>query len=154
VDRRSHCGNKQHPAEQRAAMIKENVLSEDDGITSVFYVTNARDMARAALALNFFRTGGLRVEELCLLALKPDELDGVPMEQTTDSFACHWARLNHWNVTLTSPDQERIAHLLANRERFPGKFTRFMMQGASDDARQDGCRSVNANSTHCICEGE
>jgi len=118
VDRRSHCGNEDQPPEVRAALIKKYVLSEDGGVTSVFLVNDARDVARAALALNFCRTGGSRVEELCLVAFRPDELADAPMEQTADSFGCHWAQLNHWNVTLIDVDQERIANLLAIQNRF------------------------------------
>ena len=91
---------------------------KDDGVASMFFVSDAREVARVALALNFFWTGGSRVEELCLVAFRPDELAGVPKEQTENSFGCLWARRNHWNVTLTNADQERIANLLATRNRF------------------------------------
>ena len=151
-DRRSHCGNEDDPPEYRASMIKENVLSEDDGVASMFLVSNAREVARAALALNFCRTGGEHVEELCLVAFSPDELADVLKEQTEDSFGCHWARRNHWNVTLTNADQERIADVLATRNRFAQRFSKKKMTEASDEARNEGCRSVRLDSTNCICE--
>lgn len=152
VESPSHCGNKDDPPELRAAKIKKNVLSEDGGVTSVFYVSSAHDAARAALALNFSRTGGLHVWDLSLIAMKPEELDGVAKEQTTDSLVCHWAQRNHWNVTLQDADQERIANFLATRKRLALRFTKKKMKEAFDEAGNDGCRSVNPDSANCICE--
>ena len=128
------------------------MLSEDGGVLSLFHVTDSVDVMRAAIALNWHRTGGTRVEDLCLLAFTPDELQGVAKDQTTDSFACHWARQNHWNITLASPERERIANVLASRNRFPKNFTRPKMRDACAEVRADGCRSTDSDSSNCICE--
>ena len=128
VDRPTSCGAKEDHPERRAALIEENVLSEDGGVLSLLYVTHSTDVIRAAMALNWCRTGGTRVEGLCLLAFTLDELEGVAKDQTTDSFACHWARQNHWNITLAIPDRGRVANVLANRNRFPKNFTRSKMK--------------------------
>lgn len=152
VDRPTSCGAKEDPPERRAALIEENVLSEDGGVLSLLYVTHSTDVIRAAMALNWCRTGGTRVEGLCLLAFILDELEGVAKDQTTDSFACHWARQNHWNITLAIPDRGRVANVLANRNRFPKNFTRSKMKEAYAAVRADGCRSTDSDSSNCICE--
>ena len=154
VVRRSRCGDKTDSSERRAALLQENVLSEDDGILSVFFVTNSQDVIRTALALNWCRTGGSRVEDLCLLAFAPDELEGISKEQTPDQFICDWAKRHHWNITLTGSDQERVASVLANRNRFPNTFTKSKMKSAHAKLFEDGCRSVRSDSSNCVCEHE
>jgi hypothetical protein len=152
VDRQTHCGKKEDLPEQRALQIRSNVLSEDDGILSVFYVASARDVIRAALALNVQRTGGSRIEDLCLIAFTPGELQGITRNQTPDTFECSWARRNHLDITLTASDQERIARTLAAQNRFPKKFTESKMKGGRDALLADGCRSVKSDSNDCVCE--
>lgn len=152
VDRRSDCGDKDDPPESRVAVIKDNVLSADDGVLSFFYVTNTNDLIRTAFAINWHRTGGTRIEGLCLLAFAPDEIEGVSKKQTIDSFACHWARRHHWNVKLEPKDRERISRLIAERKRFPNNFTKPKLQAAAVRLQADGCLSIKLDSTACKCE--
>ncbi len=154
VDRATHCGTREDSPEKRADLISINVLSEDDGIMSVFYVASACDVTRAALALNWSRAGTERVEELCLIAFTAEELRPYRRKQTENRFACLWARENHYNVRLRPSDQIELARVLAERQRFPHKFTRSKMIQARDARRLDGCHSTTANSSGCVCRKE
>ena len=154
VDRRTYCGEKNDTPEHRASLIERNVLSKDGGVLSVFYVSSPRDLIRAAVALNFQRTGGARVEDLCFLAFSPEELDGIVKDQTADSFACVWARSHHWNVIFTASDQARIAKVLSGQNRFPNKFTKSRMSRFDAVMRANGCRTVVLESHDCVCERE
>src|SRR5260370_40382676 len=95
---------------------------KDDGVASMFFVSDAREAARVALALNFLRTGGSRVEELCLVSFRPHELRAVPKQQTEKRFICLWTRRTHWNVTLINANQERMNERLAVRHKHAHRF--------------------------------
>lgn len=146
VDRPLIGGDKNDPAEARAQRIRTEVLSVNNGAISVFYVTNPQDLIRVACALNFERTAGESVRDMCLLAFTLEELSTVHKVQTRDKFACFWAQRNHWNVTFSEKEQLQIARLLAERNRNAKKFTKPKMRAAWDAAGQAGCMSVPLDS--------
>jgi len=153
VKRATSCGKPEDPPEVRVPFVQQNVLTEDGGVLSVFYVSSGLDLIRAAVAINRERSRREdHVEDQFLLALTLTELEGVEKHRTEDGFPCHWARKNHWNVTLQVADQARIANTVANRDGFPGKFTRSKMGPARELMREHGCRSVQVNSASCVCE--
>jgi hypothetical protein len=145
------CGDPKRDAEAtRAAMIQKNVLSEDGGISSFFYVTNTLDVIRTVMAINYERTGRDRVEDLCLLAFAVDELEGTHKDQTEDQFVCYWAKKHHIDVTLVG-HEEGIANILAHRNRLPKKFTNKKMKDAQVKMAADGCQSV-IQAAQCVCQ--
>jgi len=152
VDRPTHCGDvEEDSAEERAAMICENVLLEDDGVLSFFIISDWKDLIRAALALNWHRTGGTREEALCLLAFKEEELKDVAKDQTDDNFACGWARKNHWNIKMTEEEARNVAVRVAERAGIARNFTKPKMKAAKEVLLEDGCPSVKLDSTSCKC---
>jgi hypothetical protein len=146
VPRALICGDKNDPTELRMQHIRADVLSVDGGLLSVFYVSNAQDVIRAVCALNFARTAGANVLEMCLLAFTPDELSNVAKVQTADTFKCHWAQRNHWNLTLTDEDQIRVAEFLAKQKRNAKRFSQNKMKAAWNAGGEVGCRSVPSDS--------
>jgi hypothetical protein len=154
VKNASCCGTKDDKPQQRAQMIRDAVLSEDAGITSLFYVTSGLDVARAALALNFRRAGMKDVYDVSLLAFTEDELADVSRQQTDDSHPCHWAARNHWNFMFTEDNFHRVAEALGQRVRLPKLFGRKKLKDARDTLREHGCRSVASvsESSSCRCQ--
>jgi hypothetical protein len=109
---------------------------------------------RAALALNWSRTGGEKFFDLSLIAFLPVELEATQKEQTSDKFVCHWAQRNHWNLLVTTSERQSISQSLANRRASPKSFTTTRMKRAGALLRANGCRSVLSDSNRCICQSE
>lgn len=140
----------------RVPLIHSELFSEEDGVISLFFVEIALDVARAAIAIDWARhvvsrnTGQIDLTaELILGAITTDEMKGIRLTQTTDSFVCFWARANHWNAALSPSDELRLAHALSRRK--PKRFKSPAMRGARDALAADGCLSVNAQSPKCVC---
>ena len=145
VDRSLIGGDENDPPNSRADRIRSEVLSIDDGVLSVFYITNAQDVIRVACALTFARA---IFSEMSLLAFTPEELSSVGKDQTPDTFECHWARRNHWDLTFREEDKLRIANLLAEQNRKAKRFFRAKIKAAWDAGGHVGCRSVRDFRSH------
>jgi hypothetical protein len=155
IDRPSHAGQPDDAPERRANAIRENVLSEEGGVISVFRVNSGEEVARAALAINFARFGHDRLEDLTLIAFTEDDLEGVDKQQTSDTFVCGWAQRNHWNLMVSDEKvQMRVATRAVRRTNVKERFSKKKMNAASEAARANGCRSVLIASRGCICDQE
>jgi hypothetical protein len=152
VNKPSVCGDlKKNSVAERAALIRESVLSEDGGVSSFLYVETTQDVIRTVMAINWARRGVDGVEDLSLLAFAVDELEGTKKKQTPDRFICHWAKRHHWDITL-SGHEDRIANQIASRNRLPKKYSRKKMEDALARMVSEGCRSVECPQPDCICQ--
>lgn len=147
----SCCGDPEKDSpERRAALILENVFSEDDDILSFFYVQKYPDLVRAAVALNRARAVN-QACDLYLIGITIEELANTSKVQTPDQFVCIWAKSNHWNVTVAGQKQE-IANRVAATKRKPKSFYRKRIKEAQDLMRQHLCLSVGPQKDPCVCQ--
>lgn len=155
VDTLSCCGDPEKDTiADRTSKIVQYALSDEDTKLSFFYVASSQDVARAAMALNHRRTGTANVFDLCFIAFTEEELKGLPRVQTKDQFVCLWAQQNHWDITFSESDKQRVANSAAQQKRQVRKLTRPTMKQTQAAMLTEGCRSVGSQLTNCVCEAE
>lgn len=144
VDRKGHWND--------AETIQSKVFKpEPNNTISVYRVTAGLDLLRVALALNANRSS--KTEPIFLVAIKPDELAEIQVEQTPGQTLCTWANLLHHDLIVTEPTQiTGLVQALLAASRTPKKFTTQNMTLAVADATHQGCHAATPHSKRCVCE--
>jgi hypothetical protein len=124
---------------------------EPNNTISIYRVTGELDLLRVALALNANRRS--KTEPIFLVAIKPEELAGIQVEQTRGQTLCTWANLLHHDLIVTEPTQiTALVQALLAASRTPSKFTTDNMSLAVADTTHQGCHAATPDSKRCVCE--
>ena len=140
------------PCESDDATGASQVLLEDNGIVSVWFVSDDTDLRRVAIAMNEGR--GSFHETLDLLPIQRDELKkiGVTASQTPGDTNCIAAQSLHHDIRLTKSTAVKLCELLIADDRKLERCKRGEMKQAETQSIEDGCFATVPESRSCACE--
>ncbi len=150
----SHWEDGESPSDRVDSIVEKDFRLDQDGVVSVFQVRSGVDLRRVAVGLNATRDS--LSEDIFLIAILPDELQGVLAEPTPGDTKCLWAnRLHHNLVVERQSGFTSVVESLIRAGRKPKKFTRSKMRRAVEEARREGCYATRDRATSsdpCVCE--
>lgn len=153
VDTMSDCGHDEQIPEHRVPQILAKVLKVDaDGCISTYYIESSLALARIALAINESLGRRSITQDLILVPLSVQELEGINRAQTNGDSLCQFARKRHWDLKPTDAQRQVLARALADRQAVPLKLKDTKLKKAKTELEQQGCRSVVRSSTACKCD--
>jgi len=137
-------------------IIEKDFRLDQDGVVSVFEVRSGVDLRRVAVGLNATRDS--LSEDIFLIAISPDELQGVRAEPIPGDTKCLWANRLHHNLVVEQQSAfTSVVESLIRAGRKPTKFSRKKMGRAAEEASREGCyatRDRAMSSDPCVCERE